>query len=52
MARGAGRRLRTVERLLKDLKEGKEVPKGRLIKELDGYRSLLLFLKVWQRGLK
>ena len=50
MARGTGRRLRSVEKLLKDLKEGRDVPKDRLIKELDRYRSLLFFLKVWQWG--
>jgi hypothetical protein len=50
MAKGPGTRLRSVERVLKDLKDGRRVPKERLIRELEGYRSLLVFLKFRQWG--
>lgn len=45
---GPKKRLDRVEGLLKDLREGKPVPRKRLERELEVYLFLLQVLWVWQ----
>lgn len=45
---GPRTRLKRVERLLKDLGDGKPVPRKRLEQELVAYRLLLQALWIWQ----
>lgn len=48
--RGVGprTRLKRVERLIEELKKGRNVPRERLVRELEEYRFLLQTLWLWQ----